>query len=402
MMEDKEQQTKNNKNHTTLVVTLFVFSLQAATVLLLCEYFPFLKSSPEAVVTLGVASLVTLFGLSLYMFRRMGYHLSLLGAFFTAVLWSAMIDSFLAAALVGWTDLGKFYYDHGEEYFKTSWGFAALLWDGTFHYGLQFYVAYSVYTHGKPHAIASLLWAGSIINSMPVLLIGAATGSFSETIKPATALNAPYVLVPIMVAKLVLTMDDEYYDPARPKTNKNESNNNGTTSSLLSYGSLVWFNFHIVAITLHIWRAIVVLECNAPAAQQWRDNVEILKSSDGTATSSSTSFGFLRIQLLQYLFYYVPFHAYCLWKNASATRPDRTMALWATFVAGAYLQGQSTFLVGAAFDWVDFGPLVAIPQSNLFWIINVGLLILPAGFAVWCWRHVVACVATNQSTTITK
>jgi hypothetical protein len=236
-------------------------------------------------MTLGVGSLVALFALSFYVFHRMGYHLSILGAFFTAVLWSATIDSFLAAALVGWTDLGKFYYDHGEEYFKTSWGFAAVLWDGTFHYGLQFYIAYSVHTQGKPHAIASLVWAGSIINSMPVLLIGAATGSFSETIKPATALNAPYVLVPIMIAKLVLT--DEGHQASQ--TNKKEIE---TTS--FSIGSLFWINFHVAAITLHIWRAIVVLECNAPAAQQWRQDVEILSSDD----DGSISFGFLRIQLL--------------------------------------------------------------------------------------------------------
>jgi hypothetical protein len=369
MLEEKEQMKKNQT--ALLVVTLLVFSLQAATVLQLCEYFPFLKSSPETVVTLGVGSLVALFALSFYIFHRMGYHLSILGAFFTVVLWSATIDSFLAAALVGWTDLGKFYYDHGEEYFKTSWGFAALLWDGTFHYGLQFYIALSMYTQGKPHAIASLVWAGSIINAMPVLLIGAATGSFSETIKPATALNAPYVLVPIMIAKLVLT--DEGHQASQ--TNKKEEQ-----ATSFPIGSLFWINFHILAITLHIWRAIVVLECNAPAAKQWRQDVEILRSDD----DGSISFGFLRIQLLQYLFYYVPFHAYCLWK----VTPDRTMSLWATFVAGGYLQGQSTFLVGAAFDWVGFGPLVSIAQSNMFWVLNVGLLILPSVFAVWCWRSV--------------
>lgn len=221
MTKEKDEQQQTNKNHTPLVVTLFVFSLQAATVLQLCEYFPFLKSSPEAVAVLGVVSLITLFGLSLYSFHRMGYELSLLGAFFTAVLWSAMIDSFLAAALVGWTDLGKFYYDNGEEYFKTSWGFAALLWDGTFHYGLQFYIAYSIFTTpgGKPHVIASLLWAGSIINSMPVLLLGAATGSFSETIKPATALNAPYVLVPDHGCQ---TRFDGRETFSRPNNNKQE------------------------------------------------------------------------------------------------------------------------------------------------------------------------------------
>jgi hypothetical protein len=207
---------------------------------------------------------------------------------------------------------------------------------------------------------------------MPVLLIGAATGSFSETIKPATALNAPYVLVPIMVAKMVL-MDEGYQ---ASKTNKNEPK-----ATSLSIGSLFWINFHVVAVTLHIWRAIVVLECNAPAAQQWRHDVEILSSDDD---GTSTSFGFLRIQLLQYLFYYVPFHAYCLWK----VTPDRTMTLWATFVAGGYLQGQSTFIAGAAFDWVSFGPLVSIAQSNLFWALNIALLILPATFALWCWRSV--------------
>ena len=64
------------------------------------------------------------------------------------------------------------------------------MWDGTAHYALQLYLARATLL-GQPCRIAGLVWAGSIINSMPVLLLGGASGVYSADIKPSTALNAP-------------------------------------------------------------------------------------------------------------------------------------------------------------------------------------------------------------------
>ena len=379
---------KQRANHALLGV-LVVFSLQALTVLQMCEWIPSLKSSPTSVVLLGVGSLLTVFGLALFVFFRLGFALSWVGCFFVVVLWSAMIDLILSLALLGWTNLGVFYYQHGEEYFTSSWGFWALLWDGTFHYSLQLYLAFTTFTRGRPNTVAGLLWSGSIINSMPVLLMGAATGVFSGGVKPSTALNAPYIMAPIAIFQLLLVNDGQEQELLWRK--KETAPPRETDTMTAAFGSMAWGGIHALAIVLHVWRAIVVLGCATPAATQWIQQVEPF-----LAEPNQGSYGFLRIQLFMYFFYYVPFHFWALIKSLKAftsfksSRPSRTMALWATFVAGGYAQGQTSFIVGAAFQWIGFESLIpsSMPLPFEFWTMSVSLLTLPALYAIWCWRHV--------------
>ena len=174
-----------------VALVLVLLSLQGYTVLLLLEYLPSLRSHPAGVAALGVVCLGGFGALALYCFRRCGCALSLSAMFFAVTGWSALVDLVLAAALVNATVVGKFYMETGEEYFKSSWGFWALVWDGTAHYCLQLYPSHATLLD-KPRRVPGLFWCGSIINSMPVLLLGAATGRCGLPLDLTLTVTAQY------------------------------------------------------------------------------------------------------------------------------------------------------------------------------------------------------------------
>ena len=64
---------------------------------------------------------------------------------------------------------------------------------------------FSVLKGKKQLGDAGLIWAGSVINSMMPLLMGAAaTGIYSHGIELSTALNAPYVIIPVVIASKLM------------------------------------------------------------------------------------------------------------------------------------------------------------------------------------------------------
>lgn len=399
-----------------LAAVLFVLSMQAVTLLLALEHLPSLKSSPILVASVGVLSLAGISIGAKHAFMTCGCTFSPSAIFFAVTGWSAAIDLVLALALRGATTLGKFYVETGEEYFKSSWGYFALLWDGTAHYALQLTLAHATLL-GRPCRVAGLVWAGSIINSMPVLLLGGASGVFSSHIKPSTALNAPYVLVPIAYLASILEDGRELGSAKRGVAAKDGVNGRwGDTTAVEKY---FWAAFHFGAICVHALRAAVVLGSQAPLALWWGVHVDPI-----LLMTSRASHGFVRVQCLVFFFYYVPYHAWALYDLllVSTTNSDATTtasrakgvrksrrATWATIFAGGYLQAQVTFIGAAALRWVGFQPLVSEPPSepppckdwlgscqalasatqlmpHAGWALGVALIVLPAAWAVRCLR----------------
>ncbi len=362
----------------TLLIVLIALSLQAVTLLKLVDCVPLLRSSPAGVAIVGIVSLGGLFAGALAVFRRLGFQPSPTACFFAVVLWSSLVDLLLATALVGGTTLGLFYFEHGEEYFKSSWGFWALAWDGTAHYVLQLYLAFATLT-GRPRRLAGLLWCGSIINSMPVLLMGAATGSFSSTIKPSTALNAPYVLAPLAFLRLVWS-EAPGRSAASRRTVTAEVSRRSTASVLL------WACFHALAIAVHVWRAVVSLGCRSPTAQWWATEIEPILGD-----ASRGSHGFVVVQCLVFFFYYIPFHAWAAllaFRELATGVPQmsRELASIAMLIAGGYAQAQITSIGSAALSWRGFAPLATVPLPLTYWLVAAPLSLLPAAFAASCWQ----------------
>ena len=355
-----------------LVVLLFI-ALQALTLLAALEVFPSLTSSPGAVAAVGVLALGGSGALGVVGFRACGCTFSWTAAFFAVTGWSATIDLILSLSLLGATPLGKFYVETGEEYFKSAWGFLVLMWDGTAHFALQLFLAHSTLL-GRPCRLAGLVWAGSIINSMPVLLLGGATGVYSADIKPSTALNAPYVLVPIAYLSALLAAPST----EEPKEAGRKATAAAATPKLSTPAAYAWAAAHALAVVVHAWRAVVVMGSRAPLALQWVESVEPV-----LAQATRPSFGFLRVQCLVFAFYYIPFHAWACYALLMA-RPakGRTLTTWATVFAGGYAQAQATCGGAALLSWTGFEPLApqSVPAGG--WALGLALALLPAAFAV--------------------
>lgn len=250
------------------------------------------------------------------------------------------------------------------------------MWDGTAHYALQLHLARATLL-GRPCRLAGLVWAGSIINSMPVLLLGGASGVYSADIKPSTALNAPYVLVPIAYLISILT-------PKSPGAVSQDAG--GRTVGPVGPSTYAWAGAHAAAIGIHSWRAIVVLGSRAPLALWWVSHVDPVL---GDVTRPS--FGFVRVQILVFFFYYIPFHSWAVYSllvpSSTKTAAGRQrLATWATFFAGAYAQAQATSGGAACLKWVGFEPLAwqLVPTAGL--ALSFALVLMPALFALRCCR----------------
>jgi hypothetical protein len=356
-----------------VLVILVLLSFQAVTILAICYAFPALTTNPVRVATLGVVFLGLVGYASHRGFNACGYRLSLVAVFFSITCWSAVVDLFLALSLLGATNLGRFYTEMGEEYFKSSWGFWTLLWDGTAHYAVQLYIAHATLL-GRPCKLPSLLWCGSIINSMPVLLLGGATGLYSAEIKLSSALNAPYVLCPIFYLLSLLG------------TTNSAGKKRADASRQQPFASaerVAWAAAHAAMLIVHAWRAVIVLGSKSEAAGWWTVAVDPV-----LADVSRPSHGFLRVQCLVFFFYYMPFHAWAchqlLLAPPSALSSSGALAAWSAVVAGGYAQAQFTFIGSAAFKWVGFAPLMPASMTSAGGILSVALAMLPFAFAARC------------------
>ena len=192
----------------------------------------------------------------------------------------------ISCSLLGLTTLGKFYVETGEEYFKSSWGVSVLAYDGCVHYFLQLYLAHATLLD-RPRRIVGLVWSGSILNSMPVVLLGGATGAHSATLKPSTLLNAPYVLAPILYLYAILPSATTPSKPSAAPTARS-----WRTASVADHAFVL---FHVFVIGLHCFRSAVVLGSMSPAALGYGQTYE-----PALLDSSADSFGFLRVQVLIY------------------------------------------------------------------------------------------------------
>ncbi len=118
-------------------------------------------------------------------------------AVFTFFMFGCVVDLLLALAAAGFITTGTFYLAKGEVYLNTAHGIAINTWDCTVHYLLYVHFISSAALR-KPHSATALWWAGSIMNSLFVLSIGAVFGP--HPLKPSAFLNLPFILLPLAYA----------------------------------------------------------------------------------------------------------------------------------------------------------------------------------------------------------
>jgi hypothetical protein len=399
----------SSSSHALLVCAALAASGPLTLALLELPALAALRDDPAMLGGLGAVLLLVVGAVAVRAAARLAPGLALAdkltAAFMLLTLWSAAIDTVLALALIGATNIGAWYHVHGEKYFQCAWGFAALMWDGTGHLALQAVAATGI-LQGRvvdPNntnnytATALLLWAGSVINSMPVLLLGAAIGPHAHELQAATALNAPYVLVPIIIAARLLvpttTNTPATSSPAKAKTHAKAQASIGLSSAARA-AEAAMAAAYAAAITLRALRAMVALASNAPIARRWASLVEpvLLEPS-----------AFIRVQALQDCFLIVPWEMLALAESARRAAQGRitndgwpvtaqTFAGIATLVAGAALQANAGWASAIAIH-IDTQQ-VRIAQSQ-YWT-NASATICAATMAGPALRAVTACQHAAQ------
>ena len=224
--------------------------------------FPVLAEDHVTLFLVGVVILACQGATSVYAFSTFGIKVSLLGIIFTFVTFTAFIDTFIALSLaIDWFEWGRFYVDTGEKYFRCVYGFMCLFWDGTFHVFTQGPLAFLVLT-GRSYHFLSLVWAGSVLNSMAPLLLGASTGPYSGAIQLSTALNGPYVFLPIVIILYQMSL------VGRERNIHGSRLPAGSSSALVD---CILLGYNLLLPAVHLIRVLCVLESEAKVATYWKN-----------------------------------------------------------------------------------------------------------------------------------
>ena len=111
---------------------------------------------------------------------------------------SSFIDLLLSITAHSLHPLTSFYLTHGELYLSSPHGAAINLFDGTCH--LALYLSFiDAITTATPYHTSSIVWCGSILNSLVVLILGAVVG-YGGVLQWSMLLNVPYIVLPLLMA----------------------------------------------------------------------------------------------------------------------------------------------------------------------------------------------------------
>ena len=180
--------------------------LSALLVLFLLQRSPHLTNDGQTAGTTGIITMCCVVAAIYSSMQQLNFQTSLLNVFLAICTFTAAIDLGITGYLLGVWNLGSFYPEHGEKYFASAFGVACLGWDGVVHLLLQGFLCYQAITKQPLSRPVTFIWSGSIINSMMPLLMGAAaTGKYSSGVELSTALNAPYVFVPLVITYNAMT-----------------------------------------------------------------------------------------------------------------------------------------------------------------------------------------------------
>lgn len=299
---------------------------------------------------------------------------------FTIFSFTAVADLLLALTISDYSSAFHFYLEQGEVYLKTAHGMFINYWDGITHYALYLIMLYYMLkkqTETKFYRFLSLFWCGSIINSLIVLVGGAAVGQFGAHIKPSCLLNVPYMLFPLIFLCQQLNARSEFIQQQQIKEKNKRSS--AEKPFLLHSFDLFFIAYMIFALLFSIFRALHALK--TPLTEKsiyYQYEPYILNTS-----------GFPVVQLLTYAFYFVPY--YCLAIVALLyyrQQPSKFQWLpdWTMVHAGAAAQAQFSYLGSSLHNPALFPDASWVPIPPEYQWITVGcnllLAFIPQLFAV--------------------
>jgi len=287
-----------------------------------------------------------------------------LGTLMLFVTFTAATDTVISSSMIGLTNIGSFYIVMGEKYFGCAYGWFCLAWDGVFHLLIQSLISYYILTK-RQYKFTLLVWCGSVINSMLPLLLGASSGPYSKEIQLSTALNGPYVFVPVAVA-----MYAAFMSPRRDGPGTRVRSANAATDLLLIF-------FHLVLIVAHTGRAMYVMGSQTPTAVNLVSMVDPVLQLDRNHKLSSHAFLF--VQVMQNFFWMLPFHCFSLyetvhraWTNKRSPAFGRYGVEFSALALGAYLQTEACWVGTTLFHWENnvLSRRVGAQPSAWFWYVH--------------------------------
>ncbi|CAF3170636.1 unnamed protein product [Rotaria sp. Silwood2] len=296
---------------------------------------------------------------------------------FTIFSFTAIADLLLALTIDNYSSAFHFYLNQGEVYLKTSHGLYINYWDGTTHYTLYLIMLYCMLkqkTETKFFRFLSLFWCGSIINSLIVLLGGAALGQYGTHIKPSYLLNIPYTVCPIIFMVRQFNLRSNFIQQERKKIKKS----NILKSLIFRPLDIFFIVYMLFAIIFAIFRALHALKVPMTSKSIYFDYEPYILNASG----------FPLIQLLTYAFYFVPY--YCSAINALIfyhKQPSKFQWLpdWTMVHAGAAAQAQFSYLFSSLHNPPLFPDSSWAPIPSQYWFttvsLNAILAIVPQLFA---------------------
>ncbi|GAB1605146.1 transmembrane 6 superfamily member 1-like [Argonauta hians] len=283
---------------------------------------------------------------------------------------SSVIDLIIALENDGIIDdFMEFYLREGEPYLRTSHGTMICYWDGIAHHGM-YLVMLTAQSWNQNYREVGLYWVGSILHSMLILLPGAFIGKYP--VKWVFLLNIPYLIVPICICvsllkdrKPVQQLDVDESEPIKWVSPRNNP-------------KVIFFLLYFVgAILVAIIRAFAILGGDSIF------NFYLVNMEPYLMDPAS----FPKIQMLVYVFYFVPYYVMMIIFLLSSRASDLSWVIDLSLLhAGAAAQAQFSHIGSSLHYRTPYSLRVPqrLPFRLSFWAINVSLLVVPQLFMLYC------------------
>jgi hypothetical protein len=261
---------------------------------------------------------------------------------FTIFAFTAVADLLLALTIDQYSTAFHFYLEQGEVYLQTAHGLFINYWDGTTHYVLYLLMLYCMLkqqTQTKFYRFLSLFWCGSILNSLLVLMGGAAIGRYGTHIKPSYLLNVPYAMFPLMFVVRQFNLRNNFIEQ-RMKQNRLKRCANSLIARPLDSIFIIYLLF---AIVFSIYRVLHVLQ--TPIMNQ-----SIYYNYEPYMLNTS---GFPMIQLIMYAMYFVPYYCAAIRSFLFYDQQPsqfRWFPDWTMLHAGAAAQAQFSYFSASLYN----------------------------------------------------
>ncbi|CAF0741843.1 unnamed protein product [Adineta ricciae] len=289
---------------------------------------------------------------------------------FTIFSFTAIADLLLALTIDGYSSAFLFYLEQGEVYLKTGHGLFINYWDGTMHFLLYLIMIYCMLkqqTKTKFFRFLSLFWCGSIINSLIVLVGGAAVGQFGSHIKPSCLLNVPYMMFPLIFLLRQCHSRQAFIQQQNKENRKVPSRKSLNARPL----DILFIGYFIFAILFAIFRVLHALKTPLTKNSFYYDYEPYILNKSGFPTVQLLTYGFYFVA-----YYYLAINALIFYDQQPSQYnwfPD-----WTMVHAGAAAQAQFSYLLSSLHDPPLFpeSSWSAIPLNN--WWTSVGLNLILA------------------------